>query len=42
MAKAPGFKEMAAPAPAAKKAAQRANRLEVLRKTPAIDRFHQY
>jgi hypothetical protein len=32
---------MAAPAPAAKKAAQRANLAEVLRKAPESDRFLQ-
>jgi hypothetical protein len=41
-AKAPGFKEMAAPAPAANAAAAICIRLEFLKKDPEIERFFQY
>jgi hypothetical protein len=39
---APGFKEMAAPAPAANAAAASCICLEFLKKDPEIDRFFQY
>jgi hypothetical protein len=41
-AKAPGFKEMAAPAPAANERAASCIRLKSLKKGPESDRFLQY
>jgi hypothetical protein len=41
-ANAPGFKEMAAPAPAANAAAAICICLEFLKKEPEIERFFQY